>query len=117
MTEYQMVPYQAGLPAATVNTALKSAAQTMEKAKQNAILWFSEVMERKLNQELGFSTISMYAQQELGFGRSKAYDFINICNRLKELPQVKDGLESGKLRYSDTREILKSPTRPTRVSG
>ena len=102
-----MTEYQPGQPADVVFSSLKSAADSMEKAKQNAILWFGEVDDRKLYRQLGYSTIHQYAEQELGFGKSKTYDFLNICNRLKELPKVKEGLESGKLGYTGTREILK----------
>ena len=102
-----MTAFTPGLPAARADAALKSTLQTLESAKQNAILWFGEILDRQLYKELGYSTIHHYAEQELGFGSSKIYDYLNICRKLKQLPKVKDKVASGALGYTHARELLK----------
>ena len=103
-----MTEFKSGQPGDVVHSALKSAVDTMDKARQNAILWFGEIVERKLYLDKGYSSIHLYAEQELGFSKSKTYDFLNICRRLEDLPQVKGKVESGELGYTGTLEILKA---------
>ncbi len=43
-----MMKYRSGQSANDVHIALKSALHTMEKAQQCAVLWFGEILERKL---------------------------------------------------------------------
>ena len=85
-----MTEFKSGQPWDVVHSALKSAVDTMEEAKQNALLWFGEIVARKLYLNKGYSSIHQYAEQELGFGKSKTYDFLNICRRLEKLPEVKE---------------------------
>nr|MEE4268042.1 hypothetical protein [Candidatus Krumholzibacteria bacterium] len=85
---------------------LKKSDHTMEMARQNAILWFGEIHRRKLYRDLGYSSMLLYAQQELGWSQSKAYDFMKICEKLDELPTVKKKVEEGKLGYARTRTIV-----------
>ena len=47
-----MTEYHSGQAAAVVNANLKSPLSTMEKAKQNAILWFGEILDRGLFRSL-----------------------------------------------------------------
>lgn len=65
-----MPAFTPGQPANVVHSSLKSASETMEAAKQNAILWFGEMVERKLFRDLGYSTIHHYAAQELGYAHA-----------------------------------------------
>ena len=102
-----MRQYAPGQPAKVVHESLKSASLTMEKAKRNAVLWFGEVHQRKLYKGAGFSSIQHYAQAELGWSRSKTYDFLSICQKLEKLPKVKAKVAAGELDYAHTREIVK----------
>ena len=106
MTE-SMTEFRSGQPASAAHTALKTALGAMEKAKQNAVLWFAEILDRKLYRELGYSSINQYAKQELGFSASRTGDFLSICRCLKRLPKVKSKLESGELGYTHARELVK----------
>ncbi len=101
-----MLTFIKGLPAKKADMHLKKADHAMEMARQNAILWFGEIRRRKLYRELGYSSMPLYAQQELGWGQSKAYDFLKICEKLDELPVVKKKVEEGKLGYARTRTIV-----------
>ena len=102
-----MTEFCAGQPASVAHAALKSAVGTMEKAKQNAVLWFGDILERKLYRELGYGSINQYAKQELGFSTSRTGDFLSICRSLERLPKVKEKLESGELGYTHARELVK----------
>jgi 5-methylcytosine-specific restriction endonuclease McrA len=101
-----MLTFIKGLPAEKAHLHLKKANHAMEMARQNAILWFGEILGRKLYRDLGYSSMPLYAQQELGWSQSKAYDFLKICEKLDELPAVKKKVEEGKLGYARTRTIV-----------
>lgn len=105
--------FQADQPASAVNAALKQAVRTMDRARHCAVLWFADVMNRNLYRDLGYSSIHLYAQQELGFSRTRTGDFLRMARRLDDLPHVKRSLASGKLGYTKAREILKVATPAT----
>lgn len=102
-----MTEYSPGQSASVAHAALKTAVTTMDNAKQNAVLWFGEILDRKLYRELGYSTINQYAKLELGFSTSRTGDFLSICRSLKKLPKVKIELATGKLGYTHAREVVK----------
>ena len=66
-----MHEFRPNQPANEAHDALKSALQTMAKAKQCAVLWFGEILDRKLYRDLGYSSINQYAEVELGFSTSR----------------------------------------------
>lgn len=101
-----MTNFQPGQSAEQAHTALKSSLQTMENARQCAVLWFSEILERKLYRELGYSSINQYAKVELGFSKTRIGDFLSLCRKLKELPQVKENIAAGKLGYTAARVLV-----------
>ena len=100
-----MREFTPGQSADVVHSSLKTAVRAMEKAQQNAVLWFGEVLDRKLYQELGYSSMNQYAEQELGFSKTKASDFMGICRKLKSLPKIEEGLRTGELGYTTVRVI------------
>lgn len=102
-----MRSFAPGQPPNVVHHSLKSASLTMEKAKQNAVLWFGEVVQRKLFRDAGYSSIHHYAQAELDWSRSKTYEFLSICQKLEKLPRVKAKVATGELGFAHTREIVK----------
>jgi 5-methylcytosine-specific restriction endonuclease McrA len=69
------------------------------------VLWFGDILDRQLYRELGFSSINQYAKMELGFSTSRTGDYLQLCRRLKKLPQVKAKVESGELGYTAARVI------------
>jgi 5-methylcytosine-specific restriction endonuclease McrA len=102
-----MINFQAGQTAVQANTAIKSSLKTMEKAKQNSVLWFEEIQSRKLYADLGYSSINQYAEQELGFSSSRTGDYLQLCRSFKKLPTVKAKIESGELGYTTARVLVK----------
>lgn len=99
--------FQAGMPAISAHHALKTAVKTLEQAQQCAVLWFGDIYERRLFKELGYSSITMYAQKELGFSAARTSDYVKISQRLKQLPRVEAEVRSGKLGYTKAREVVK----------
>jgi 5-methylcytosine-specific restriction endonuclease McrA len=102
-----MHPFVPGQSAYAAHSALKTAVQTMDSAQQNAVLWFGEILSRKLYQDLGYSSINQYAQQALGFSRTRTGDFLHLCRKLDKLPAIKREVAEGKLGYTKARELAK----------
>lgn len=96
-----------GRPAQAAHAALLAAVKTMDQAQQNAVLWFGDILQRRLYLELGYSSINQYAQQGLGWSKTRTGDFLQLCRRLDKLPEVKHELAAGRLGYTKAREIAK----------
>ena len=77
------------------------------------MLWFGEVMRRRLFRDLGHSSINQYAIQELGFSKSRTDDFVRLARRLDHLPAVRDAVANGDLGYTKAREIVSVATPDT----
>ncbi|MBU2501643.1 hypothetical protein KJ682_09980, partial [bacterium] len=63
--------FQPGQPAAAAHAALKQSVRVMDQARHCAVLWFADIMARGLYRDLGFASIQIYAQKELGFSKTK----------------------------------------------
>jgi len=100
------VTYVSNQTAAKAHSSLRRSLQAMETARQCAVLWFAEVMRRRLFEELGYSSINQYAQEGLGFSRTRTGDFIRLARQLDNLPAVREALTSGELGYTKAREIV-----------
>ncbi|MFH2052428.1 MAG: hypothetical protein ABIK96_08170, partial [bacterium] len=105
--------FQPGQPAAAAHAALKQSVRVMDQARHCAVLWFADIMARGLYRDLGFASIQIYAQKELGFSRTRTGDFVRMARKLDDLPQIKKSLETGKLGYTKAREIIKVATPAT----
>ena len=110
MSAVSYVPDQS---APKVHTSLKHSLVAMDNAHQCAVLWFGEIMRRRLFRDLGHSSINQYANQELGFSKSRADDFIRLARQLDNLPAVRDAVASGELGYTKAREIVSVATPET----
>ena len=100
-----MTEFQPNQPAESAHTAIKSALKSEREAKQCAVLWFEDILTRKLYCHFGYSTINQYAKQELGFSKSRTGDFLQLCRTFKELPKVKAKVKSGELGYTAARVL------------
>jgi 5-methylcytosine-specific restriction endonuclease McrA len=100
-----MLPeFVAGQCAAEAGSALKIAVRTEEAARKCAMLWFAEIMDRRLYRELGFSSMPQYARQALGFSETRTGDFMRLARKLEKLPAVKAALPE--IGYTKAREIV-----------
>lgn len=102
----QTPEFRPGLTAEQAHHALQESIKIRDHAQQCAVLWFSDIMDRALYRELGFSTMRAYALEMLGFSKTRAGDFIHLARRLKELPAVKEQLVKGRMGYTVAREIV-----------
>jgi len=105
--------YSPDRPAGQVHALLRRSLAVMDDAHQCAVLWFGEVMSRDLFRDLGYSSINQYADQELGFCKSKAGDFIRLTTQLNKLPAVREAVASGELGYTKARELVSVATPET----
>jgi len=113
MSAISYIPDQ---PSAQVHASLHRSLAALEEAHQCSVLWFGEVMRRKLFRDLGHSSINQYANQELGFSKSKTDDFIRLARQLEKLPAVREAVASGELGYTKAREIVSVATPETQDS-
>ncbi|MBC8367262.1 hypothetical protein H8E52_07625, partial [bacterium] len=51
----------------------------MRKAESAAVTLFAEILRGKLYRGLGYASIHLYAEEALGFSRSKTYEFIRLA--------------------------------------
>ena len=100
-------------PAAKVHASLCRSLQAVESAQQCAVLWFADIMRRRLYRDLRYSSINQYAMGELGFSKSRTRDFIRLAGQLDKLPAVKAAMTSGELGYTKAREIVTVATPET----
>ena len=113
MPQIPAVPYTSHQSAAKVHASLCRSLAAMDMAHQCAVLWFGEIMRRRLYRDLGFSTINQYAKQELGFSTSRTGDFIRLARQLEKLPAVREAVATGQLGYTKAREIVSVATPET----
>ncbi|MEN8007945.1 MAG: HNH endonuclease [Candidatus Krumholzibacteriota bacterium] len=107
------ISYVPGQPAAKVHVSLKHSLAAMDEAHKCAVLWFGEIMRRRLFRDLGHSSINQYAIQELGFSKSRTDQFIRLARQLDNLPAVRDAVANGELGYTKAREIVSVATPET----
>jgi len=66
--------------AKTAHSRLRESLRIAERAEHCALLWFAEILRRKLYDELGYGTMRAYALEELGFSSAKAGDFRRLAS-------------------------------------
>jgi len=79
-----MNKFEPGRATSKDHASLKSALHDMEKAQQCTVIWFGEMMDRKLYRQFGYSTMNQYAETELGLSPSRTNDLIMLCRKLGE---------------------------------
>jgi len=107
MSSIPLAQFQANQSASEANRAMKLAVNTLTQARHCAVVWFAEIVTRKLYRDLGYSSIYQYAEMELEFSSTRTGDFLRLAKKLEELPQLKQDLEQGKVGYTKAREIIK----------
>ena len=98
--------FHPGSNAETAHESLRTSLEILDTAQHCAVLWFGEIMHRKLYRDLGFSTMRAYAMERLEFSSTRAGDFMRLAAKLQELPVLRDELESGRLGYSKAMAIV-----------
>ena len=111
-----MPSFQAGLPADQVHSSLRESLAALRRAQQCSVLWFSEVQRRKLYRDLGYGSMQQYASEALGFSEAKTYQFLRLAEALKELPNLREAMASGKIGWTKARTVasVAAPRRENR---
>lgn len=102
-----IIPFEPHKSAHFADAALKKSMRTMEQTQQCAVLWFGEIMSRRLYRKLGYSSINQYAHIELNFSKTRTGDFVQLARKLEQLPEVRESVASGQIGYTKAREIVK----------
>jgi hypothetical protein len=100
-----MTQFRPGLPAARVDRELRSALATLEAAQQAALLWFHEVLSRKLYLELGYASMELYAAEALGFSANRTSQFLKLARDLDRLPPLKEAVAQGRLEWTKAQQV------------
>jgi 5-methylcytosine-specific restriction endonuclease McrA len=111
-----MAAYHPHLPAAEVHASLRRSLEELRAAERNAVLWFAEILSRKLYRELGYGSIQQYAAVALGFSRSKTAQFLRLVRALEALPVLRASLEKGEVSWTKAREVVKVATPRTEAA-
>ena len=101
------------LGATEVDRRLRQALHQLQLAERNAVLWFAEVLKRRLFKDLGFSSIYQYASEALGFSPPRTAQFIRLCQSLEGLPALKNSVAAGEVSWTKAREVAKVATPQT----
>ena len=105
--------FNPGLSAGEVHARLRAALDELQAAQRSAVLWFAEVLNRRLYRELGYSSIHAYAAEALGFSRARTFYFLKLCRSLETLPALKASVESGALPWTKAVEVARVATPKT----
>ena len=103
-----LTPFAPGRSAKEAHAALKAAAAAEVAARQCAVLWFGEMLARRLYRAFGYSSMPAYARVELGFSETRISDFMRLAQKLDALPAVKAALPA--IGYTKAREIIEVAT-------
>ena len=112
MSAISYVPDQ---PAAKAHASLQRSLTVLDDAHRYAVLWFGEIMRRRLFRDLGCSTINQYAIRKLGFSKTRTDDFVRLARKLENLPAVREAVANGEIGYTKAREIVSVATPETQA--
>jgi 5-methylcytosine-specific restriction endonuclease McrA len=107
---------RATLSAREVHDRLCTALSELQRAERSAVLWFAEIVRRKLYRDLGYASVHQYAELALGWGKSKTSQFLHLSECLQELPQLRRSMAAGELSWTKAREVAKVATPRTETA-
>jgi len=102
MHDYQ---YQSGLPVREVVAGLVSALQRADDASAHAVVWFDEVLRRRLHREVGYLSPAAFARDELGLSASRAKHLFRLARLVREYPRLRRAVLDGRLGWTNARTI------------
>ena len=85
--------------------AMVSAVRDLERAEQNAVLRFAEILHLRYYRHLGFASIVHYATEALGFSRAKTAQFVRLAQDMKRLPALQQAVAKNELEWTKARTI------------
>lgn len=102
--------YRPGLPAATVDAALRQTLIALDRAHERAVLWFAEVVRRELYRELGYASAHQYATLALGFSRNRTNQFLRLAGDLERLPRLRAAVTDGSVGWTKAQQVARIAT-------
>ncbi len=101
-----MLPvFAPGRSAPEADRALRSACQAEADARRCAVLWFGDILTRRLYRDLGHASMQQYARCALGFSETRTSDFMHLVRKLDRLPAVREALPD--IGYTKARQIVR----------
>lgn len=101
---------QPDLAPGEVHAALMCALETLRRAESDAVLWFSEVLKRRLFVPLGYASIELYAADALGLSSGKTKQFLRLARQFDQLPQTRAAVADGSLSWTKARSVASVAT-------
>lgn len=108
-----MLEFRPDLPARDVDCHLRDSLRELHRVERNTVLWFSEVLRRKLYRDLGYGSMHQYARVALGFGPAKTSQFIRLGEALHDLPKLRESVARGELGWTKARTVAAVATPET----
>jgi len=108
-----VTPFRPGLPAAEVDAALKASLAVLQQAESISVLWFGEIVRRRIYRNFGCSSIQQYAEERLGFSHSKLRQFLRLTRALADLPELRAAVAEGEVPWTRARVVASVATKKT----
>ncbi len=102
--------FRPGMPAAVVDSALRQALATLDRARECAVLWFGEVVRRELYRDLGYASAHQYASEALGFSRNRTNQFLRLAAELERLPHLRAAVADGSVGWTKAQQVARVAT-------
>ena len=113
MTAITLPDFAPNLPAAQVDQSLRQALRVCDRARECAVLWFTEMQRRELYRAFGFASLQLYATRGLGFSDNRYWQFKRLADDLERLPVLKDAVSSGQVGWTKARQVARIATAET----
>lgn len=81
-------------------------AKKFQQSEADMISLFQEIESKKIYLELGFSRLFTYGVEALKLSDAHVYNFISVARKSREVPQLKEAIQSGDLSVSKARKIV-----------
>ena len=108
-----MPKFEPNLPARRAHERFSHTLTEAEAARKNLVLWFSDILRRRLYLELGYTSIYAYTAEQHGFSRSRCSAYIRLAGSLAELPILHRSLAAGEMPWTKAREVVRVATPET----
>ncbi len=108
-----MPSFVPGLPARQVDRCFARTVRESERVRRNLVLWFADLVRRRLYLELGYTSIYAYSSERHGFSKSRCAQLLRVVGSLEELPELRRSVAAGEMPWTKAREVVKVATRET----
>ncbi len=108
-----MPSFRPGLSAREVDARLRESVRVQRAEERNIVLFFTDVLNRRLYRELGYGSIYAYAGEALGFSKPRTAQLLRLCGALETLPGLRRAVSDGELPWTKAREVARVATAET----